>query len=84
MPLKKLQEKSKKNRDNKITLYSTKSIRTSLNNNKKQINSHHKKESCPFLYDYNAPVNQSLHFVKFWNNSGFVWPFYTLIEFLDI
>ena len=52
MPLKKLQEKCKKNRENKITLHSTKSIRTSLNNNKKQINSHQKKESCPFLYDY--------------------------------
>ena len=52
MSLKKLQEKCKKNRENKITLHSTKSIRTSLNNNKKQINSHEKKESCPFLYDY--------------------------------
>ena len=52
MPLKKLQEKCKKNRENKITMHSTKSIRTSLNNNKKQINSHQKKESCPFLYDY--------------------------------
>ena len=41
-----------KNREKKITLYSTKSIRTSLSNNKKQINSHQKKESCPFLYDY--------------------------------
>ena len=51
MPLKKLQEKCKKNRENKITLHSTKSIRTSLNNNKKQINSHQKKEPCPFLYD---------------------------------
>ena len=53
MPSKKLQENAK-NRENKITLYSTKSIRTSLNNNKKQINSHHKKESCPFLYDYKS------------------------------
>ena len=44
MPLKKLQEKCKKNRENKITLHSTKSIRTSLNNNKKQINYHQKKE----------------------------------------
>ena len=52
MPLEKLQEKCKKNRENKITLYSTKSIRTSLNNNKKQINSHQKKESCPFFCDY--------------------------------
>ena len=52
MSLKKLQEKCKKNQENKITLYSTKSIRTSLNNNKKQINFHQKKESCPFLYDY--------------------------------
>ena len=52
MPLKKLQEKCKKYWENKITLYNTKSIRTSPNNNKKQINSHHKKESCPFLYDY--------------------------------
>ena len=33
---KKQQEKCKKNRENKITLHSTKSICTSLNNNKKQ------------------------------------------------
>ena len=52
MPLKKLPEKRKKSWENKITLHSTKSIRTSLNNNKKQINSHQKKHSCPFLYDY--------------------------------
>ena len=25
----------------------------------------------------------TLHPVKFWNYFGFVWPFYTLIEFLD-
>ena len=74
MPLKQLQEKCEK-RKNKISLYSTKSIRTSLDNNKKQINSHHKKESCPFLYDYKCSGEPSLHFVKFWNYSGFVWPF---------
>ena len=37
MPLKKLQEKCKKNRENMITLHSTQSIRTSLNNNKIQM-----------------------------------------------
>ena len=52
MPLKKLQKNIFKNRESKITLYSTKSIHTTLNNNKEQINSHHKKESCLFLYDY--------------------------------
>ena len=62
MSLKKLQEKCKKNWENKITLYSTKSIRTSLNNNKKQINSHRNKESCPFLYDYKC---QDLEFQFF-------------------
>ena len=62
MSLIKLQEKCKKDRENKITLYSTKSICTSLNNNKKQINSHQKKESCPFLYDYKC---QDLEFQFF-------------------
>jgi len=35
-----------------------------------------------FLYKGNIELHECP--VKFWNYSGFVWPFYTLIEFLVI
>ena len=45
---------------------------------------------CETIYaaplEFLCRVNIELHEcpVKFWNYSGFVWPFYTLIEFLVI
>ena len=34
-----------------------------------------------FIYKGNIELHECL--VKFWNYFGFIWPFYTLFEFLD-
>ena len=70
MPLKKLQEKCKKNRENKITLHSTKSIRTSLNNNKKQINSHQRKSNVPFYMITDAMISNFNFWIHVMLNSN--------------
>ena len=70
MPLKKLQEKCKKNWENKITLYSTKSIRTSLNNNKKQINSHQRKSNVPFYMIIDAMISNFNFWIHVMLNSN--------------
>ena len=70
MPLKKLQEKHKKNQENKITLHSTKSIRTSLNNNKKQINSHQRKSNVPFYMITDAMISNFNFWIHVMLNSN--------------
>ena len=70
MPLKKLQEKFKKNRENMITLHSTKSIRTSLNNNKKQINSHQRKSNVPFYMITDAMISNFNFWIHVMLNSN--------------
>ena len=70
MPLKKLQEKCKKNQENKITLHSTKSIRTSLNNNKKQINSHQRKSNVPFYMITDAMISNFNFWIHVMLNSN--------------
>ena len=57
MPLKKLQEKCKNNWEKKISLYNTKSIRTSLNNNKKKSIPTTRKSHVPFYMITNARIS---------------------------
>ena len=60
----------KKNRENKITLHSTKSIRTSLNNNKKQINSHQRKSNVPFYMITDAMISNFNFWIHVMLNSN--------------
>ena len=54
--IEKLQEKCKNNRENKISLYSTKSIRASLNNNKNKSTPTTRKSHVPFYMITNARI----------------------------
>ena len=70
MPLIKLQEKCKKIQENKITLYSTKSLRTSLNNNKNKSIPIKIKSNAPFYMITNARISNFNFWIHVMLNSN--------------